>query len=131
MVVSNGGDRSGRKQGTSKVVEKPACGRPRVEVSRHAQRRMKQRKISESELFNALNNPHETDLPTPAFRNRKRQCWHRSQRTAIHVVFELHEDRVGVITVIDAIRDDEDKPSKVLIRGKAKQRKPQRRGRRT
>ena len=93
-------------------------------------RRMKQRGIAERELFNALNTPDETGLPTPAYRDRKHQCWYRSKRTAIHVVFELLDDRVLVVSVFNAIREEKDKPAKVLVSGKAKQTKPQRRGRR-
>ena len=69
MVAGNGNARRDQRKG--KTIAKAACGRRCVYLLHHAMQRMKQRKIAEREMFNALNEPNETGLPTPAFRNRQ------------------------------------------------------------
>ena len=74
--TSTGGTSRGPSR-KGKLINKPACGRPRVYVRDHALKRMKARKIAERELFSALNNLDETGLPTQA--GRKHNCWYRSE----------------------------------------------------
>ena len=113
------------------MVQRSACGKPRVYLCRHATERMKQRGISESEVFEALNNPTATGLPVPKFRDRKHNSWNRSARTAIHVIFEVREDHIRVVTTYNLRIDDATgDAAKGQKRTKARQRKPGNRGQR-
>lgn len=129
MIAGNGDPRDRKRPG--RTVQKPALGKPKVYLCRHALERMKQRGIGEAEVFQALINPDETNLPTPNFRNRKHNSWKRSAKTSIHVIFEVLDDNVRVITAYD-LRIDEasGEPSKSQPRRKARQRRPGGRGKR-
>jgi hypothetical protein len=131
--MTDGADASDRQQPErrpGKKVNKPACGKPYTYFQHHALARMKQRRISEAEVFNALNHPDRTGLVVPrvrgeSFRDRRHHSWKRSAKTEIHVVFEELEDCIRVVTAYDVKLDDATgEPAKGQARGKSKQRKP-------
>jgi len=123
------GPASGRMQPAEKYpgkkVDKAACGKAYTYFQHHAIARMKQRRISEREVFSALNTPDKTGLKVPKFRNRQHSSWKRSARTEIHVIFEEQPDHIRVVTVFDVSLDDATgDPAKGQRRRKPKQRKP-------
>ena len=127
MDAPNSDDRAGKRPG--RHVYREACGKPAVYFCRHALDRMKQRGISEGEVFEALNNPDKTGLPTANYRVRKHNAWNRSARTSIHVIFEVLPDSIRVVTAYDLQIDDATgEPAKAQKRSKSRQRRPGRRG---
>lgn len=129
--MMDGQGRSPRRGQPGRVIRKRVGGKSYVYLTRHAMNRMKQRRIAESEVMRTIDSPDQTGLPVPKFRSRKRNMWYRSDRTAVHVIFEEMDDHIRVITVYDVTVDDSTgEDSKALRRRRARQRKPQRRGKR-
>jgi hypothetical protein len=64
---------------------------------------MKQRRVTQAEVFAALRNPTRKGLPTQPHRERWRKKI--SVRSAVDVVFERWAEKIGIITVI-LIRQD-------------------------
>lgn len=81
-----------------KLVEHKVLGKKKVYFIYHALLRMKERRVSQTEVFETLAKPDETDLPTESPRRRVRK--HRDKRISIDVVYELKSEIVRVITVI-------------------------------
>ncbi|MCC6125812.1 MAG: DUF4258 domain-containing protein [Pirellulales bacterium] len=77
-------------------------GYDKVWFTRHALHRMKQRRVTQEEVFSVLANPTRKGLRTQPgrFRWRKR----RNKNYVIDVIFERWPDKLGIITVI-VIRD--------------------------
>lgn len=87
------------------MLNERLLGFDRVELTRHALDRMKQRKISREDVFQAIRKPDNVGLPAAPGRQRVR--WNKSVNFSIDVVYELMTDRVRVITtfrVVDALR---------------------------
>src|SRR5438105_285120 len=89
----------------SLVLNEELLGFDKVELTGHARARLKQRRISLEEVFQAIRKPDQTNLPTAPGRQRVR--WNKSVNYSIDVVFDLPGDRVRIITVMrvtDALR---------------------------
>jgi hypothetical protein len=80
------------------LVKRPACGRNKVYFIRHALDRMKQRRITEDEVFKALRNPSQIGLRTQL--GRKRVRWRRNKAESVDVVYEVLSDSLRIITVM-------------------------------
>lgn len=81
-----------------RLVPKPVLGKKAVYFTRHALSRMKQRGISETDVFQALTKPDETGLATQD--GRKRVRWFRGAGANVDVVYEDESNVIRVITVM-------------------------------
>lgn len=88
-----------------KTVNRRTLGRKTVHFVGHALTQMEVRGIKEHEVFDTLDHPDRTNLPTR--KGRKRYRKHRNQKTSIDVVFELNPDMVRIITAIKIDRPRE------------------------
>lgn len=79
------------------VLAEEALGRKFIAFDQHAVVRMKQRRITEDEVFATLRQPDLVGLPTQANRMRYRKFLSGRR---IDIVFELDPTQVVVITVI-------------------------------
>src|SRR5438477_1788739 len=89
-----------RMPGIEVKVDDPVLGYNRIWFTRHALTRMKQRGITESEVFAVLKTPTQKGLPTAPRRLRWRK--HRTARLAVDVVFTRLPNQLRIITVIKA-----------------------------
>ncbi len=85
-----------------KLLTEPALGRNTIELSGYARLQMGIRGISEDDVLQTLRNPKQFGLPTQPGRERVR--WNKTARVAIDVVYEIHPDRVFVVTAIKKVR---------------------------
>ena len=99
--------------------------------------RLRERKITRDQVCDAIENPDETGLPT--WPGRERVRWSSGTRHAIDVVYEIRAGtQIRIITAIRVNSEGKDTAPTIVRfpkaipkrRRKAKQRKPQRRGRR-
>jgi len=74
-------------------VERSVLGYDKVWFTRHALERMKQRGVSEQQVFRVLEQPTKKKLKTQTGRER----WRRS---CVDVVFERWPDKLCIITVM-------------------------------
>ena len=81
-----------------RLIKKAMLGKDQVEISSHTLDRMKQRRITENQVLEALRNPSETGLNTSAGRHRVRRRLHHGR--AIDVVYEIEPDRILVVTAM-------------------------------
>ncbi len=81
----------------TRVVRENVLGCKSVAFDEHADARMKERIVSEEEVFEVLRNPDQTGLPTQPNRERYRKLL--SDRS-IDVVFERDPTQIVVITVV-------------------------------
>jgi hypothetical protein len=87
------------------MLNEQLLGFDRVELIGHARVRLKQRRITLEEVFQAIRKPDQINLPTAPGCQRVR--WNKSVNYSIDVVFDLPGDRVRIITVMrvtDALR---------------------------
>jgi hypothetical protein len=77
-------------------------GFDKVWFTRHALQRMKQRRVTQEEVFSVLANPTRKGLKTQPGRYRWRK--RRNRNFVVDVVFEKWPDKLCIVTVI-AIRD--------------------------
>jgi hypothetical protein len=82
-----------------KTIEYGLLGKKYVEFTSHAIDRMKQRAVSETEVLSAIESP-DGNLPSTN-RARRRVRKFRQSGGAYDVVYELRQDRIGIITVIN------------------------------
>lgn len=115
-----------------RVINRETLGIPQVVFTGHVLERMKQRNISEADIYRAVEHPDAAGLPTQPGRQRVR--WNKGERTGIDVVYEISG---GVLRIITTFKTDRTIPANVpptivrvnrSDRRKPKQRKPQRRG---
>ena len=85
-----------RKPGV--VRTRKLLDRNEVEFPNHALDRMKQRRITEFDVFSAIEHPDEVGLACAPGYARVR--WHKTPRTSIDVVYDLRENRVLIISVM-------------------------------
>ena len=79
-------------------VDPPLLGKSLLEFWGHALEQMKVRGISEEKVIRVIRAPSETGLPTQMGRHRVRK--HGLQDKATDVVYEIHEDRIVIVTAI-------------------------------
>lgn len=79
-------------------VSEPILGYKTLWFTRHALERMKQRRVSEAEVFEVLRSPQRKGLPTQGKRDRWRRK--RIAGPSVDVVFEKWPDKLCIITVI-------------------------------
>jgi len=66
-------------------VDQPVCGKTVVAFDGHALRRMKERKITETQVLATLRNPDKIGLRADSWRSRVRRCY--GSHAAIDVVY--------------------------------------------
>jgi hypothetical protein len=86
------------RQEPGEEVTYSVLGFDKVWFTRHAIKRMKQRKVSRKEVFSVLEKPTQKGLRTQPGRHRWRK--HRTSRLAVDVVFEKWDDKLCIVTVI-------------------------------
>lgn len=82
---------------STRVIHEQVLGASSVAFDEHAERRMRQRAVTEDEVLDVLRQPEQTGLPTQANRQRYRR---RVGGRLIDVVFELDPTQVVVFTVM-------------------------------
>jgi hypothetical protein len=81
-----------------RTVNKKLLGRAKVYFTVHADDRMKQRGVTEAEVFATVAHPEQAGLPTAPPKERVAKS--RSNGDIVQVVYELLPSAVGIITVI-------------------------------
>ena len=79
-------------------VDEPVCGKDKVAFDEHAVKRMKERKITQSQVLATLRKPDMTGLQADQGRLRVRR--HYGAHTSVDVVYEEHKASILVISVI-------------------------------
>ena len=79
-------------------VQYAVLGYDRVWFTKHALVRMKQRGVTQEEVFSVLENPTQENIPTAPATKRWRK--ERRNKKSIDVVFKFWSDKVAIITVI-------------------------------
>ena len=95
---TSAGSGSARRPGVSVTVSEPILGFDRVWFTNHSLVRMKERGVSQEDVFSVLRSPDLRGLPTE--RGRKRCDKSRPYRGDLDVVFIQYSDCPCVITVI-------------------------------
>jgi hypothetical protein len=104
-----------------KLVSRKALGRNKVYFIHHALVRMKERGVTEDEVFETLAAPDDTGLPADPPRLRVRK--HRNRRTSVDVVYELTPAAVRVITVVVKINESPSRAARIAQRKQRRRRK--------
>ena len=81
-----------------KEVNHKLLGFNKVYFIHHALLRMKERGVTQTEVFATIESPDETGLPTEAPRKRVRK--RRDARTSVDVVYEIKQNGPRIITVM-------------------------------
>lgn len=79
-------------------VQSPILGKTTIWFTRHALDRMKQRGVTEKQVFAVLRNPDQKGLPTRPGRRRWRK--EGPSGAVVDVVFEVWADRLCIVTAI-------------------------------
>ena len=82
----------------ARILEASVGGFDRVEITRHAARRMEERGVSDAALLRALRRPTRSGLETQPGRERIRR--NVGNTKFVDVVYQELDDRIRVLTVI-------------------------------
>jgi hypothetical protein len=80
----------------------PVCGKNSVAFDEHAVKRMKERKITETQVLATLRKPDITGLPADPGHLRVRR--HYGSHSSVDVVYEEHKARILVVSAIRVTR---------------------------
>lgn len=106
--------RTTRESRKGKEVAIKLLGFTKVYFIHHAMVRMKERGITEAEVFAAIEQPDETGLKTDPPRKRVRK--RRNAQTSVDVVYELAKDGLRVITAMVFRNPGADRQQRIVQR---------------